>query len=98
MMCKVVQRGGVYTGLSKGASGILFSDNGNQGLPVEDWEDPKRRNVALSHQRGQPRFVERMEDPVTDRFPQAGTIVKERLRLGAELVLTGLPEMSTIER
>jgi|RhiMetdeSRZDD1v2_1073273.scaffolds.fasta_scaffold583638_2 hypothetical protein len=38
---KVVQRGGVYTGLSKGARGILFPDNSDKCLAVEDRKNTK---------------------------------------------------------
>jgi hypothetical protein len=43
------------------------------------------------------RLIERMENPMTDRLPKAGKIVKDRLSLGAELVLIGLTEMSPID-
>ena len=88
---------GVYTALSKGARGILFPNNGDQRLPVEDRKDAEGHDAALSEERGKIRFFERMEDPVADRLPQAGEIMKDRLRLSAELVLIGLPKMSPIE-
>jgi hypothetical protein len=69
MMCKVVQRGGVYTGLSKGARGILFPDNGDQRLPVEDGKDAEGDDAALSQKRSKPRFIECLQDAVMDRFP-----------------------------
>ena len=87
---------GVYTDLSKGARGILFPDNRNQGLPIEDRKDTKRPDAALSQECGKGRFIERMEDPVTDGFPKPGKIVKQRLRLGAEFVLIGLSKVSPI--
>ena len=39
--CPKLYSVGVYTGLSKGASGILFPDNGHQGLAVENGKDTK---------------------------------------------------------
>ena len=54
MMCKLVQRGGVYTGLSKGARGILFPDYGDQCLPVEDGKDSEGDDAALSKKRPRP--------------------------------------------
>ena len=69
MMCKLVQRGGVYTGLSKGARGILFPDNGDQCLAVEDGKDSEGDDAALSQERPKTRFIECMQDAVMDRFP-----------------------------
>lgn len=97
-MFKVVQRGGVYTGLTKGARGILFSDNGDERLAVEDGKDAKRGDAALSDERGKAGFIERMKDPVADRLSKARKIVQERLRLRAELVLVGLSEVSPVDR
>jgi hypothetical protein len=52
----------------------------------------------LSQERGKALFIECVEDPLTDSFPQSGTIVEERLGLDAELILIGLPEMPPIDR
>jgi len=69
MMCKVVQRGGVYTGLSKGARGILFPDNGDQRLSVEDGKDAEGDDAALSQKCSKPCFIKCLQDAVMDRFP-----------------------------
>ena len=97
MVFKVVQRGGVYTGLSKGARGILFPNNGHERLAVEDGKDTKRGNAALFQESGQAGFIERVEDPMTDGFPQAGEIMEQGLSLDAEFVLIGLPKVPPIE-
>ena len=67
---------GVYTDLSKGARGILFPDNGDQGLPIEDRKDSERCDAALSQECGKACFIEGMKDAVTDRLPKPGRIVK----------------------
>src|SRR5690242_14217975 len=97
-MFKVVQRGGVYTGLSKGARGILFPDNGNERLAVPNGKNAERGDAALAQQRGEAVFIERMEDSVPDRFSEAGEIMKKRLCLNAEFVLIGLTKMTPVER
>jgi hypothetical protein len=81
---------GVYNGLSKGARGILFPDNRDQRLAIKDRKNPKRGDMALLQEGGKTDFIEGVEDPVTDRFPKAGKIVKQWLSLCAELVLIGL--------
>ena len=43
-------------------------------------------------------FIEGMENPMANRLPQAGKVVKERLGLRAELILIGLAEMPPVER
>jgi hypothetical protein len=68
-MFKVVQRGRVYTGSTKGARGILFPDNGNERLAVEDRKNAKRGNAALSEETDETGFIEGVEDPMTDRLP-----------------------------
>ena len=97
MVFKVVQRGGVYTGLSKGARGILFPNNSHERLAVEDGKDTKRGNAALFQESGQAGFIEHVEDPMTDGFPQAGEIMEQGLSLDAEFVLIGLPKVPPIE-
>ena len=89
---------GVYTGLSKGARGILFPDNDDQRLAVKDRKDPEGRDPALYQERRKARFIEGVQDSLTNAFPQPGAIMKQGLRLGAELILIGLPEMPPIER
>lgn len=95
-MFKVV-RGGVYTGLANGARGILFPDHRDQGLAVKNRQNAKGCDAAMAKQGSQPRFVECVKKSTTDRFAQAGEVVKEGLSLGAELVLVGLPEMAPVE-
>jgi hypothetical protein len=60
--------GGVYTGLANGARGILFPDDGDQGLAVKNGKNAKGLDAAMPKQGSQPGFVERMKKPVTDRF------------------------------
>ena len=89
---------GVYTGLSKGARGILFPNNDDQRLSVKDRKDSKGGNAALFEQRRKTRFIECVEDALADPFPQPRAIVKQGLRVGAELILACLPKMPPIER
>ena len=46
---------------------------------------------------GQAGFIERVEDPMTYGFPQAGEIMEQGLSLDAEFVLIGLPKVPPIE-
>ena len=82
----------------KGASGILFPDNDDQRLAVKDGKDPEGCDAALSQERCKALFIECVENPLADPFPKPSTIMKQGLRLGAELILIGLPEMSPIDR
>ncbi len=60
---------GVYTDLSTGARGILFPDNGDQGLSIKDRKDTERSDAALSQECGKAFFIDRMKDSMTDRLP-----------------------------
>ena len=51
----------------------------------------------MSKERRETGLIECMEDPVTNGFAKARKVVQERLRLGAELVLVGLSEVSPVE-
>lgn len=52
----------------------------------------------MFEQRRKTRFIECVEDALADPFPQPRAIVKQGLRVGAELILACLPKMPPIER
>ena len=66
-------------------------------MAIEDGKNAEGSDAALSHECGEARLIEGMKDPVTDRLPQTAKIMKQGLRLGAELVLIGLSEVPPIE-
>ncbi len=88
----------VYTGLSAGARGILFPDNADECLPIEDGKDSEGCDTALRQQGGQRSFLECMDDAMTNRFTKASEVLKKRLSLGAKFILIGLAEMASINR
>jgi hypothetical protein len=96
--CAKLYSVGVYTRLSKGARGILFPNNGDQGLAVENGKDTEGRDAALLQQGGEGGLIECMQNPMTNGFAQTSKIMQERLGLRAELVLVGLPKMPPVDR
>ena len=52
LMCSKMY-GGVYTAWARSASGFTFSDDGEEGMPIERRKDAGCEDVGLLEERGQ---------------------------------------------
>ena len=65
----------VYTALVRSASGFIFLNHGEEGVPVEPRKDAGREDAGLPEERGERRPVEGMQQSMPDSLTESSKIV-----------------------
>lgn len=90
-------RVGVYTARARSARGLIFFDDGDEGMSIERRKDAGCEDAGLLEERGQRGAVEGVQQSIPDSLSESPQVVQDDLGLWTEFILIRSLEMLAIE-